>query len=85
MGTVREGSTLSQLAPGSNELIGVSDGSVKDGEGSAGYVIVNRTNDTKMEASLPVHGAPEVMTSYRTELHGIMAMSLAIQRKSRRA
>ena len=51
----------------------------KNGEGSAGYIILNKTNDTRIESSLPVDGSPETMTSYRTELYGILVMSLSLK------
>ena len=40
-------------------------------------MLLNKTKDSRLEASLPVDGDPEVMTSYRTGLYGILTFFLA--------
>ena len=78
IGRIRTNSTLNQVSGSHDHIVGVSDGSVKEGEGSAGYVLHTMGTDEKsLEASLPVNGSPETMSSYRTELAGILAMHLA--------
>ena len=79
MGSIRERSDLRTLLDGENEIVGVSNRSVMKGEGSAGYVILNKTTDQRVEASLLVDGAPEAMMSHRAELMGILAMCLVTQ------
>ena len=64
MGMVQLESNISSLQQDDNKIVGVSDGSVKNGEGSAGYVILNTLNDTRIESSLPVDGSLDVMTSF---------------------
>lgn len=78
IGRIRTNSTLNCVSGCHAHIVGVSDGSVKDGEGSAGYVLHTMGTDEKsLEASLPVDGSPETMSSYQTELAGILAMHLA--------
>ena len=77
MGRIRECSDLRVVPEGCTKIIGVSDGSVKNGEGSAGYVIHATGQDERtIEASLPVDGSAETMNSYRAELQGLLAMQL---------
>lgn len=80
MGVVTANSTLNRLTKPHTNIVAVSDGSVKSGEGSAGYVIGDAEDDEQVvEGSLPVDGAPEDMNSYRTELAGILAILLVIK------
>ena len=52
----------------------------KLGEGSVGYVIVTRDhNELILESMSPVDGSPDTMTSYRTELSGILSVLVAIK------
>ena len=57
----------------------MSDGSVKDGEGSAGYILVKESAEERhIRGSLGVNGSPEDMSSYQAELFGVLAMLLII-------
>ena len=80
MGIVTEKSTLGRLTKQHTNIVAVSDGSVKLGEGSAGYVIGDKGDEGDIiEGSLPVDGAAEDMNSYRTELAGILAIMLVLK------
>ena len=62
------------------QLYEVSDGSVKDSEGSAGYVIQEKSpSELKVRGSLAVDGAAEDTSSYQTELFGVLAIMLIIK------
>ena len=65
VGVINQESTLSMLLQDYTEIIGVSDGSVKDGEGSAGYILVKESAEERhIRVSLGVNGSPEYMSSY---------------------
>ena len=75
LGLVNKDSTMKELPKEVTNLIAVSDGSVKDSEGSAGYVISDMSNyKNKIEGSLVVDGTSNNMNSYRAELYGILAV-----------
>ena len=61
------------------DIIGVSDGFVKDGKGSDGYILVKESAEERhIRGSLGVDGSPEDMSSYQAELFGVLAMLLII-------
>ena len=69
IGLDAEESTLKTLTNYHTRLIAVSDGSVKCGEGSAGYVLSNVDDDRSIiGGSLVVGRAAEDMNSYQAEL-----------------
>jgi len=58
-----------------DNLIGASDGSVKDGKGSHSYCITTKDSDQVLvEAVAPVDGHSEFMVSYRAESLGALAI-----------
>ena len=80
VGIIDSNSTLRQLSSDTTTIIGVSDSSVKDGEGSASYIIQeNPPSDLKVKGSLAVDGAAEDILSYQTELFGVLAIMLIIK------
>ena len=80
IGNIHENSTLRNFAEGTTQFIGVSDGSVKHGKGSAGYTILTLDKEeSKFNASISVDSLSGTITLYRTKLVGILGILLAIE------
>ena len=61
------------------DVVIATNGSVKDGKGSAAYTMHTSATQGTMRAVLPVDGPPNHLTSYRTELFGILGALLLLK------
>jgi len=60
-------------------LLGVSDGSVKNGQGTHAWVLTSSASSPhRIMGAGPVDGVPKSMHSYRSELQGQVAVSLMV-------
>ena len=69
---------------GGEELLGCTDGSFVEGNGNCyhGWVLASETRRTIVEGSGPGHGCPSLLSSYRAELGGLLALVYIVYRIS---
>ena len=58
--------------------IGISNGSFKEGHGTASWILVNREENQELVGDLVIPGAPSDQSSLRSELAGLYAIVLMV-------